>query len=64
MDPCLILPEYAVEIEYDWGGAVDGAVPLSGRTRDKEGVAPTTMVAELASLASVATGEASCRPIP
>jgi hypothetical protein len=59
MDPSLILPEYAVEIEYDWSGdrgSGSDVAPLSARTRDKEGIAPTTMVSELASLASVAAG--------
>ena len=63
LDPYLILPEYAVEIEYDWGDTGSGSdapVPVSGRSRDKEGVAPTTMVAELTALASMASAGGAC----
>jgi hypothetical protein len=59
LDPSLVLPEYAVEIQYDWGDSAgssamtSSAPPQSSRSRDKDGLSASSMSAELANLAAV-----------
>ncbi len=50
LDPAVILPEYAVEVEYDWDTPEDA----SSRMRDKD--ASVSMSSELAALAAIGSG--------